>query len=328
MKSKTKFIISVSIIVMSFIFLGISTYFVIFNEENGENGVENREIPIYIDGSGTNNWNWASTQPWCQGSGTLADPYIIENLILDANGSESCILIKNSNVYFTIQNCKMFNALYGGIWLVNVHNCEILNNDIFNNSQGVKLDNCEQSYLFENRIHYNEIGIHIEKCGFTNISENLILNNINSGINITESGGIAICNNTLNFNCFAIAQRFSNYSWIYYNNINNNTVGLNLYLVADFQITQNILKSNNYYGMYIRASTRNLICLNEFVNNMINAFEGSGTNNQWNFTDIGNFWSDYSGVDADDDGIGDTPYLISGSTGSYDYYPIWDDGPN
>jgi len=31
-------------------------------------------------------------------------------------------------------------------------------------------------------------------------------------------------------------------------------------------------------------------------------------------------------VDADDDGIGDTPYSIDGSAGSQDLFPIWEDG--
>ena len=38
------------------------------------------------------------------------------------------------------------------------------------------------------------------------------------------------------------------------------------------------------------------------------------------------FWGDYSGSDINDDGIGDTPYIISLNLGSQDNYPIWEDG--
>jgi len=46
----------------------------------------------------------------------------------------------------------------------------------------------------------------------------------------------------------------------------------------------------------------------------------------WEDGAIGNYWDDYSGKDADDDGIGDTPYSVPGSAGSQDNFPIWEDG--
>jgi hypothetical protein len=52
-----------------------------------------------------------------------------------------------------------------------------------------------------------------------------------------------------------------------------------------------------------------------------------GTRNLWNKSDKGNFWSDYSGEDLNNDGIGDSPYNISGSAESKDHLPIWNDGP-
>jgi len=42
---------------------------------------------------------------------------------------------------------------------------------------------------------------------------------------------------------------------------------------------------------------------------------------------LGNYWDDYTGKDTKDDGVGDTPYSISGAAGSQDNYPIWWDAP-
>ena len=69
-----------------------------------------------------------------------------------------------------------------------------------------------------------------------------------------------------------------------------------------------------------------LFYLNTFSNPSYNAYD-NGTDSLWDNGTTGNSWSDYGGVDANDDGIGDTPYLTNGSAGSMDYYPIFDDGP-
>lgn len=89
--------------------------------------------------------------------------------------------------------------------------------------------------------------------------------------------------------------------------------------------TGNSLK-NNVLGMKMgpqRGSYDNIIYANTFEDNDINAEDG-GTNNRWNNSYIGNFWDDYNGIDADDDGIGDTPYYITNPYGNHsiDYRPI------
>jgi hypothetical protein len=49
--------------------------------------------------------------------------------------------------------------------------------------------------------------------------------------------------------------------------------------------------------------------------------------NDWDNGTIGNYWDDYVGVDVNQDGIGDTPYLIDGTAGSVDNYPIFKINP-
>jgi len=74
--------------------------------------------PFVIDdsatGVGAQNWTWAETQPWCSGSGTFEDPYIIENVTIDG-GWGNCITIKYSDKYFRIENCTVINS-GGDLW--------------------------------------------------------------------------------------------------------------------------------------------------------------------------------------------------------------------
>jgi hypothetical protein len=79
------------------------------------------------------------------------------------------------------------------------------------------------------------------------------------------------------------------------------------------------------HGLYIVAgydtSHGNSIYLNCFINNNENAFD-DGSNNRWDNGTVGNYWSNYTGLDADGDGIGDVPHNITGSAGSQDNFPL------
>jgi nitrous oxidase accessory protein NosD len=56
--------------------------------------------------------------------------------------------------------------------------------------------------------------------------------------------------------------------------------------------------------------------LNNFFNNTENVEKyitdlQEFPTNIWDNGTIGNYWSDYEGLDSDEDGIGDTPYIIN-----------------
>ncbi|TSA55389.1 hypothetical protein D4R42_05640 [bacterium] len=82
---------------------------------------------------------------------------------------------------------------------------------------------------------------------------------------------------------------------------------------------------------YHVASPNNFICHNNFVDNqkdvndaVYNAWwlEASPAVNIWDngYVSGGNYWSNYTGEDADSDEIGDTPYVIDEK--NQDHYPI------
>jgi hypothetical protein len=59
--------------------------------------------------------------------------------------------------------------------------------------------------------------------------------------------------------------------------------------------------------------------MNTFINNTHSAYDLFS--NVWHQNNIGNYWSDYSGSDLNNDGIGDSEYYIDGGT-AFDPYPL------
>ncbi|MFW9826149.1 MAG: nitrous oxide reductase family maturation protein NosD [Candidatus Thorarchaeota archaeon] len=338
MKSKTKLIIGLIILVVNFSILMIATYYLTLPEINitapDDDGEWVVTSPISIDGDGINNWAWAASQGWCNGSGTWNDPYIIENLDIDGTGYDACIRIRDSNAYFLIQNCLLYSARYAGIYLTNVSQGWIQNNTItqsttYYNSAGIMLEHCDNNWIVGNKLFSNNFGIYFMYCGFHNITENFFSGNIVLGLNISYSFSIIIHGNTIdNTGGAAIWQLRTNFSIFYGNQLSyNDWEGIVIISSYHTQISRNIITYNTYFGLVIHTSCgQNRIFENEFIENGINAVD-DGTNNQWELNNVGNYWADYSGFDADDNGIGDTPYNITGSAGSQDNFPIWDDGP-
>jgi len=200
--------------------------------------------PQTISIDGNQEWQYLKNEGICTGQGTSVDPYVIEDLVIDArNESVSCIHIENSDVYFRIENCTLFNSNVAGIKLINASNGEIIGNNCSNNSVGIHLDN------------------------------------------------------------------------------------FNLLIINNTNIIGNFIYNNSQFGLFLNNVSNTLVFDNNFTANNVNAFD-NWTSNAWDNGTFGNYWDDYGGVDANDDGIGDTPYIIPGPAGSQDNFPIWDDGIN
>ncbi len=348
--------------------------------------------------------NWSATESiysWCTGSGTFSDPYVIEDLVIDGGGSGSCIWIQNSDVYFNIENCTLYNS--GNNWddtgiklAIDVDNGQLIDNIIHDNYIGIYLESSDNNTISGNIIsksidngliiansynntisgntanHNGEVGISLLETDNNIVSGNIMLNN-GGGIGLGNTNYTIIFNNTVKHSSGdGIGfHGSSNNNWISKNFVNNNTWGIcfveqshNNTVIANYVndssaigievyhdnqtfldniITNNgngiiITSSNNFIsgntigfndesGIQLGPDSKNnIIFSNTIEGNLVNNGYDEGTNNQWDNGTIGNYWSDYPGVDANDDGIGDTPYTINGSAGSQDNFPIWDDG--
>ncbi|MFX1590609.1 MAG: hypothetical protein ACFFC1_20945, partial [Promethearchaeota archaeon] len=77
-----------------------------FNNINLKSAKVSGKIFIF----GNYEWDLFRTAGNCTGEGNYSNPYVIEDLIIDAGGSGNCIEIRGSDVFFRIENCTLYNS--------------------------------------------------------------------------------------------------------------------------------------------------------------------------------------------------------------------------
>ena len=186
--------------------------------------------PFIIDNYGNGDYIWAevASLPWCVGSGTIGDPFIIEFLDIDGQNSGSCIEVRSSDIHFEIRSCSFYNSgsnqYDAGLRLdsVSYGHLDSLNSSS-NPRNGIILDACQDIFITMCTINDNEeSGIVLINCFNINIINNsdTINNNALHGIYLENSHSNEISGNTIH----------SNLNGIYLNSSNNNNVINNNFL--------------------------------------------------------------------------------------------------
>lgn len=233
---------------------------------------------------------------------------IIDCSNIESNNQLTVILINADNCKIeelTItKNCDTENVI--GVKINSSQN-NIYNMTISNLSEGFYLEkNSENNIIYSCNILNNNYGIHTDDSLNNNITDNYISQNKLYGIYLQSSSDYnLVSSNCISFNDHGIRIKGSKYNKILNNSIINNNKGL--YCCC-----------SGYF---------NSIILNTFKNNTdFNAAESIGlrNDNYWS-TDYppynGNYWDNYTGIDKNDDGIGDSPYIVP-SNGNEDKYPL------
>jgi len=288
---------------------------------------------------------------------TISRNQLINNGMYGIYFSSNCL--NNKILGNTVKNDGT-NFQDTGIYLANFcDDNEIIENNVYdNNVYGINIeDSCEGNLIYNNTLknvvaNQQDYGIRLNNdCHQNNISLNTIENLNNYGIMMVTSDQNSVTNNqiidisigmymliaqqseiisnTISGGSTAIIMSACSGGEIIGNFINNTTnYGIRLYTNCDNnEFHDNIIKDNNGIGvqLYEPFNDNNLFYKNSFISNTIHAFD-NGTGNFWNNTMIGNYWDNYTGLDANDDLIGDISHNIPGAANSNDSLPIWDDG--
>ncbi len=260
---------------------------------------------------------------------------IIEDNILEATslGLGSVGIEITYNDFGTISDNSIQNFYYGIAFQYDVGNFNLLKNNIFECTQAIYISGAQHCTIEENEIYFNKVGIFsMDESYDITINNNALMENKIS-INSYDDERFFITNNLITSNSHAgvVMSEGAQYSDIENNFIKNNGIGIKLNDSCFENTIYGNTIMNNVIGLVLGEDQydscyNNFIYKNYFIINGVNAVDNIEEDyyiNYWDKTSLGNYWSNYFGVDiAPEDGIGDTPYAIYGPAGSQDNFPL------
>jgi parallel beta-helix repeat protein len=219
------------------------------------------------------------------------------------NGIGGYYIFQDSHHNTLNDNIAISNIDYGfAVNITSNYNTLSSNYASANGGSAFRVENSNFNFLDKNTA--NNGGFALFQSNYTTLKNNTSMFSPLSGYYLYASEGNAYREN--------VAINAGN-SGIYLNSANNNL------------ILGNTFDNSATYGINLRGTSGlNRILFNNLYDNNLGgnqAYDINGTN-IWANGSYGNYWNDYTGIDADSNGVGDTAYDIDGGVGIVDPYPV------
>lgn len=247
------------------------------------------------------------------------------------NGCDTGALIQHSS-QVSIAGCRIGGCKKYGLDIEKSSNIMLNNNSIVNNTNtGILLKETDENVVQDNMLSMNTFGLSLWNASYNQVRRNQADHNY-YGILVTASSNYNNLTDNLaednsrseivsGFGIGISLQENSSYNVLIRNTAKGNFNGLEISRGCKYNAVYDNNASDNKHGIRLNENRNNLVFANSFFRNEINAYENISLN-IWNTT-IGNYYGDYQGKDANNDGIGDQPYSLPGpESHSYDYRPL------
>ena len=241
---------------------------------------------------------------------------VVNNRVKNGGGIQA---YRSSNI--TIEDNDLIDGYFYGIQLYRASHIRVANNTIKNFTYGgLGLTYVDNGTIENNTVSFNSNkGIEIFQTQYVRICYNHIRNSTQGGMMLQGSKYNELAHNTFSGNYYGLVLDKINGVYSEYN-----------------EIAYNLFVNNTRYGILISSGSYNEIYNNSFYynygtndtyNSSLHQAADYGTHNYWNNSAYGNYWHDWANNnDTNDqnpqDGIVDWPYVLDGSAGAKDYYPL------
>ncbi len=264
-----------------------------------------------------------------------------DNIVLDGrnfslktngslNGEALSILAHNVTIQnFVIDTVPVAVSLYGDDGIMGEKmEIKISNNTIRNCNTAINCWGPSANSFKENLLENNKIAIKIKGEAFSNgqnysrgyaclnLVENNIIKNNDEGLHIEDANQTTIRFNLIEQNQYGAFLNDVEGTVFTVNEFKANTYGIHIIAPSsNNQFYQNNF-DNNSVTVTLQVQTANIMGKSVIVNGL------NETQNSWDNGIVGNYWSDYKGIDSNHDGIGDTAYIVSQYRNNTDRYPM------